>query len=154
MRKATQGSVQHGWMIGEVLDRGGRRTGKVRFLEHGFLAVDVTIKGWNYCVFNAHLEQRLLAKNLPERRLLQVGQAYELLSAALATWSRWDGLSKTVIVIGDMNSDPSDTTPVPPYPATLSGLPSPVITPYAVFTHNGFTDAWTLRSYPKPDLTC
>ncbi len=123
-------------------------------IERGFLAVDVTIRGWDYRVFNTHLEQRLLAKNLPETRLLQVGQAYELLSTALTTWSRWDGLSKTVIVIGDINSDPSDTIPVPPYPATLPGLPLPVLTPYAVFTSNGFTDVWTLRPHPKPGLTC
>lgn len=123
-------------------------------LERGFLAVDVTVKGWTYRLFNTHLEQRLRAKNLPETRLLQVGQAYELLSAALATWSRWDGLSRTVIVIGDINSDPSDTIPVPPFPPTLPGLPLPVLTPYAVFTHNGFTDAWTMRPHPKPGLTC
>lgn len=123
-------------------------------IERGFLAVDVTIKGWSYRVFNTHLEQRLLAKNLPETRLLQVGQAYELLSAAVTTWSRWDGLSRTVIVLGDINSDPSDTIPVPPYPATLPGSPLPVLTPYAVFTSNGFTDAWTLRPHPKPGLTC
>lgn len=123
-------------------------------IERGFLAVDVTIMGWNYRVFNTHLEQRLLGKHLPETRLLQVGQAYELLSAAVTTWSRWDGLSKTVIVIGDINSDPSDTIPMPPYPATLPGLPLPVLPPYAVFTSNGFTDAWTLRLHPKPGLTC
>jgi len=64
----------------------------------------------------------------------------------------WDGL-KTVIVIGDMNSDPTDTIPVPPYPPTLPGA-LPVITPYAIFKLNGFTDAWTMRPHPKPGLTC
>jgi endonuclease/exonuclease/phosphatase family metal-dependent hydrolase len=123
-------------------------------LVRGFLAVDVTVKGWHYRVFNTHLEQRLLAENLPETRLLQVGQAYELVGFALATRNRWDGLSKKVIVIGDINSDPRDTIPMPPYPATLPGTPLPVLTPYAVFMGNGFTDAWTQRYHHRPGLTC
>lgn len=124
-------------------------------IERGFLAVDVTVKGWHYRVFNTHLEQRLLAENLPETRLLQIGQAYELLGTALATWNRWDGLSKTVIVMGDINSDPRDTIPMPPYPEYLPWAPTlPVKTPYQIFTLNGFTDAWTLRPHPKPGLTC
>lgn len=118
-------------------------------IERGFLAVDVTVKGRIYRVFNTHLEQRLLAPNLPETRLLQVGQAYELVGAALGTW---DGL-KTVIVVGDMNSDPTDTIPVPPYPATLPGA-LPVIPPYAIFTLNGFTDTWTLRPHDDSGLGC
>ena len=126
-------------------------------LERGFLAVDVTIKGQAYRVFNTHLEQRLLAPNQLESRFLQVGQAYELLGAALTTWNRWDGLSKTVIVLGDMNSDPRDTIPVPPYPEYLPPpFPPmlPVITPYAIFTSNGFTDTWTLRPHDDSGLTC
>lgn len=120
-------------------------------IERGFLAVDVTVKGRVYRVFNTHLEQRLLAPNQPETRLLQVGQAYELLGTALGTW---DGL-KTVIVVGDMNSDPTDTIPVPPYPATLPWAPTlPVKTPYAIFTSNGFTDAWTLRPHEESGLSC
>jgi hypothetical protein len=54
-------------------------------IERGFLAVDVTVKGRAYRVFNTHLEQRLLAPSLPETRLLQVGQAYELAGTALAS---------------------------------------------------------------------
>jgi len=126
-------------------------------IERGFLAVDVTVKGWNYRLFNTHLEQRLLAPNQPDTRLLQVGQAYELLGAALTTWNRWDGLSKTVIVVGDINSDPSDMIPVPPYPEYLPWAPTlPVITPYAIFTppYGTFTDAWTLRPHDNPGLTC
>lgn len=112
-------------------------------IERGFLAVDVTVKGQPYRVFTTHLEQRLLAPNLPETRLLQVGQASELLSTALGTW---DGLRK-VIVTGDLNSAPADTIPVPP------GFP-PVPTPYQVFTWNGFTDAWTMRPRAEAGFTC
>lgn len=116
-------------------------------LVRGFLAVDVTVKGWQYRVFNTHLEQRLLAPNLPETRLLQVGQANELLSTALATWNRWDGLPKKVLIVGDINSDPRD--PKIPLPDGQQ-----VMTPYQIFTSNGFTDAWTLRPYPKSGPTC
>lgn len=120
-------------------------------IERGFVAVDVTVKGQTYRVFNTHLEIRQLAPSLPETRLLQVGQAYELLGTALGTW---DG-KKRVIVVGDFNSDPRDTIPAPPYPATLPWAPSlPVIPPYWVFAANGFTDAWTLRQRSDEGLTC
>ena len=111
-------------------------------IERGFLAVDVTIKGVNYRLFNTHLEQRLLAQNLPESRLLQVGQAYELVGIASGTW---DGLKK-VIVVGDMNSDPNDEITLP------NG--QRVLTPYQVFTLNGFSDTWLLRPHDNLGLTC
>lgn len=120
-------------------------------IERGFLAIDVTVKGEAYRVFNTHLEQRLLAPTLPETRLLQVGQAYELWGTALGTW---DG-KKKLIVVGDFNSAPVDTIPVPPYLATLPWAPSlPVIPPYWVFAANGFTDVWTLRQHGDEGLTC
>lgn len=108
-------------------------------LKRGFLAVDVTVKGSNYRVFNTHLEQRLLAPTLPETRLIQVGQANELLSVALGTW---DG-SKTMLVVGDMNSDPRDKIVSPPVP-----------TPYEIFISAGFTDTWTLRPHAGSGLSC
>lgn len=116
-------------------------------LVRGFLAVDVTVKGWQYRVFNTHLEQRLLAPNLPETRLLQVGQANELLSTALATWNRWDGLPKKVLIVGDINSDPRD-----PKISLPDG--QQILTPYQIFTSNGFTDVWMLRPHSKPGFTC
>jgi len=112
-------------------------------IERGFLAVDVTVGGRPYRVFNTHLEQRLLAPNLPETRLLQVGQAMELAGIAVGTW---DGV-RNVITVGDFNSDPRDVIP-PPYP---EGTP----TPYMVFTYQyGFTDAWTMRRAGGDGLTC
>jgi len=107
-------------------------------IERGFLAVDVTVKGRAYRVFNTHLEQRLLAPDKPESRLLQVGQALELAEIARGTW---DGTTP-LIVVGDINSDPRDTIP---------GWP----TPYSVFTQAyGFTDTWTMRSGSGDGLTC
>jgi endonuclease/exonuclease/phosphatase family metal-dependent hydrolase len=120
-------------------------------IERGFLAVDVSVRGQAYRVFNTHLEQRLLAPSLPETRLLQVGQAYELLGTALGTW---DG-AKKLIVLGDMNSAPGDVIPIPPYPATLPWASAlPVVPPYGVFTFNGFSDAWTLRPHAPDGFSC
>jgi hypothetical protein len=111
-------------------------------LERGFLAVDVTVKGWNYRVFNTHLEQRLLAPNVPDSRLLQVGQAEELVRTALGAWDR----KKKLIVVGDMNSDPRDRILAPP--------PDPYPTPYEIFMFYGFTDTWLLRPHANPGQTC
>lgn len=119
-------------------------------IERGFLAADLTVKGQPYRVFNTHLEQRLLAPDLPETRLLQVGQAYELLGMALNTW---DGVRR-VIVTGDFNSDPADTIPVPPYPPVLPGTSLPTVPPYQVFAGTGFTDAWLLRPADGPGYSC
>lgn len=120
-------------------------------IERGFVAVDLRVKGRDYRVFNTHLEQRLLGPNLPETRLLQVGQAWELAAAALGSW---DG-AKTLIVLGDFNSAPADTIPVPPYPATLPWAPTlPVLPPYQVFVASGFTDAWSLYAPGDAGPTC
>lgn len=112
-------------------------------IERGFLAVDVTVRSRAYRVFNTHLEQRLLAPNLPETRLLQVGQAFELVTTALATRDA----TKKLIVVGDINSDPTDSISSPPYPPNTP-------TPYMLFTLNGFTDTWTMRSGSGDGLTC
>lgn len=109
-------------------------------IERGFLAVDVTVAGRAYRVFNTHLEQRLLAPNLPDTRLLQVGQANQLLLAALIPLP-----GRRVIVMGDFNSSPEDTIP---------GVP----TPYQLFSVvGGFTDAWVMGVHgwrADPGLTC
>ncbi len=112
-------------------------------IERGFLAVDVMVRGHAYRVFNTHLEQRLLAPNMPETRLLQVGQAIELLTIALLD------PTKTIIVVGDFNSDPRDTIPAlpPPYPANMP-------TPYMAFTMSGFTDSWLQQAHKTEGLTC
>jgi len=119
-------------------------------IERGFVAADLSVKGVPYRVFNTHLEQRLLAPGAFATRLLQVGQAYELLGIAAGTW---DGLKK-LIVIGDFNSDPADGIDTPPYPPTLPGSTLPTLTPWQVFTRNGFADAWLLQPNAGPGATC
>jgi len=111
-------------------------------LKRGFLAVDVTVKGSQYRVFNTHLEQRLLAPDQPKTRLIQVGQASELVGVALGTADA----ARTVIVVGDINSDPRDRILAPP--------PPPYPTPYEIFTSAGFTDTWTLRPHSDSGESC
>jgi hypothetical protein len=106
-------------------------------IERGYLAVDFSLGGQAYRVFNTHLEQRLLAPSLPDTRLLQVGQSFELLNSVLGTW---DGRRK-VIVVGDFNSAPGDTIP---------GVP----TPYQMFAGNGFTDTWLVGQRRGDGFTC
>ncbi|MDC8448029.1 MAG: hypothetical protein LV473_06705 [Nitrospira sp.] len=116
-------------------------------LKRGFVAIDVTIQGREYRVFNTHLEQQELVPGQCVTQMYQVGQAYELLDRALSTWNRWDGLSKTVIVIGDINSGPKDIICSALLP-TLPGKPAlPALTPYQIFTSHGFTDAWALWTH-------
>jgi endonuclease/exonuclease/phosphatase family metal-dependent hydrolase len=125
-------------------------------VERGFMGVDVAVRGQSYRVFNTHLEQRLLGEGLLDTRILQVGQAYELLAAAQGTWDP----TRTLIVVGDINSAPGDTIPVPPYPPVLPSPPFPaglpMLAPYQVFTQiGGFTDAWTLRRHaPDEGYSC
>lgn len=121
-------------------------TGQTITIERGFLAVDVTVRGQGYRVFNTHLEQRLLAPSQPQTRLLQVLQAGELLQAVLQTLP----VDRKVLVVGDFNADPADPIIVYGDPASPSYAP----TPYMIFAGSGFTDTWLLRAQPGMGYTC
>lgn len=124
-------------------------------IDRGYLAVDVTVRGRDVRVFNTHLEQRELVPGLSSSRFLQVGQAYELAQAALAT--AYDP-ARLLVVMGDFNAAPGDVIPVPPFPPTLPSPPFapglPTATPYQVFAGAGFVDAWTRRWFASPGYTC
>jgi Endonuclease/Exonuclease/phosphatase family len=107
-------------------------------IERGFLAVDVTVRGKGYRIFNTHLEQRQLADNLPQTRVFQVLQASELLQSVLQSMPG----DRRVLLMGDFNSDPAD----PPIGT------SP--TPYMIFAGMGFTDTWTMRPQSDEGLSC
>lgn len=124
-------------------------------IKRGFLAIDVTIQGRGYRVFNTHLEQRRVIPTLCETQIYQVLQAYELLNTILNT-----SQFKTVIVVGDINSALGDTISCPgiqpKFP--LPGMP-PVIPPYQIFTSRfgifpGFIDTWTFLPHADSGFTC
>jgi len=107
--------------------------GPLGSVERGYLAVDVTIAGVDYRVFNSHLEVQA-SELIPGE--VQALQAFQLIGSALAT-----PLDRKLVVVGDMNSDPAD----PP-----SSLP----TPYQLFQAAGLYDAWVLRPGQAPGQSC
>lgn len=127
-------------------------------IKRGFLAIDVTIQGRGYRVFNTHLEQRRVVPTLCQTQIYQVQQAHELLNTILNT-----SQFKTVIVVGDINSAQSDTIlPCPGIETPVVGQPPvllPIIQPYQIFTSRsgifpGFIDTWTLQPHPDSGFTC
>jgi len=108
--------------------------GPLGSVERGFVAVDVTVDGSDYRVFNSHLEVQGNAVIPGE---VQAAQAFQLVRTALAITPP----ARKLVIVGDMNSDPRD----PP-----SSLP----TPYQLFQAAGLYDAWLLRPGNAPGLSC
>jgi len=95
----------------------------------GFVAVDATVKGNTYRFVNTHLEVQG-ADISPEVPYVQALQALEL-TAVL----QYETLP--IILVGDFNSGPEDTTllpiPVPPYF---------LLPPYMQISLSGYADTW------------
>lgn len=108
-------------------------------IERGFAAVDLAVAGKLYRVFATHLEVRQIVPGPAGEptRVLQRLQAAQLAQTALLLPA---APGTTVLVMGDINSDPRDGTGTLPTPVGL--LPPP----YAIFAGSGFTDVWTLRA--------
>jgi hypothetical protein len=108
--------------------------GALGSVERGFIAVDATIAGIDYRFYNSHLEVQGNAQIPGE---VQAAQAFQLVTTALGTTPA----ERRLIIVGDMNSSPSD----PP-----SSLP----TPYMIFAGAGLYDAWALRPGAAPGFSC
>ena len=107
-------------------------------IERGYMAVDLAVDGSIFRVFGTHLEVRQLVPGPAGEptRVLQRLQAAELVQTALY----FPAVPGTrTLVIGDMNSAPTDGFGLLPTPI------GPLPPPYAIFTGSGFTDSWTLR---------
>lgn len=107
----------------------------------GYVMVPVTVKGRTYLFVNTHLETRLNGDN-PLGILYQFAQAAELAGTiAYANGTFFGDLP--VVLVGDLNSDSSDT-PVE-VPDGL-GIPFEVLyPPYQVFAGAGYIDTWLER---------
>jgi hypothetical protein len=122
--------------------------GPVEFIR-GYNIVDVDLDGRSYRFVNTHLE----VSGNPFANGFQFAQAYELTQILNGLAA---GLSdEIVVVVGDLNSGPSDGPLVecmePPLFDTLGLCP----TPYAVMAGDGYTDTWTVRNgSPDDGLTC
>jgi endonuclease/exonuclease/phosphatase family metal-dependent hydrolase len=118
-------------------------------IERGFVAVDTTIDGKSYRLVTTHPEVQHPDPANPASQFFQVAQAGELLQVLLTTTP----LERSLIVMGDMNSDPAEPNVPGPLP-----LPAPfnsgLITPYHQFVEAGFTDVWELRPGNPPGDTC
>lgn len=123
--------------------------------ERGFVAVDATVDGRKYRFVATHLEQREPLPGNPYARVLQMAQAAQLIQTLQLTTPP----ERTLLVVGDINSDPRDevlTVPAPLQPAV--GVAA-IVPPYLLFTNpyfigGQFTDAWTRRAWPQPGFSC
>jgi len=114
----------------------------VEFLR-GFAALDARIKGTTYRFVDTHLEVQG-ADISPEVPYVQALQAHELIEAL-----KYETLP--VILVGDLNSSPKDTSllPIPEPPYFL--LP-----PYMQISLSGYADSWLRRLNRRdgPGYTC
>jgi hypothetical protein len=109
------------------------------YILHGFLVVDATISGKPYRFVNTHLENGYV-DGFPG--VIQSAQAAQIL-AAVGGPGTPEG--RKLIIVGDMNSDPSDAVdPESPIPAT----------PYMLFAGANLFDVWMYRPGDVLGLTC
>ena len=107
------------------------------YILHGFLVVDATIAGKAYRFVNTHLENGYM-DGFPG--FIQSAQAAQIIAAMAPTPE-----GRTLIIVGDMNSDPNDAVdPASPIQAT----------PYMLFAGAGLSDVWLYRPGDVPGLTC
>ena len=118
-------------------------------VERGFVAVDTTIDGKKYRLVTTHPEIQHPDPTNPLSQFFQAAQVTELLQILLNTTP----LDRSLVVVGDMNSDPRELNIPGPLP-----LPAPfnsgIVTPYHQFVEAGFTDVWELRPGNLPGDTC
>lgn len=95
-------------------------------VERGFVAVDVTIDDEQYRFANTHLEVFQPDPNNVLTRFFQAAQASELIATLESTLPH----GRSLIVVGDINSSPTDTT--------IFGI----VPPYRQFIDARYMDAW------------
>jgi endonuclease/exonuclease/phosphatase family metal-dependent hydrolase len=118
-------------------------------VERGFVAVDTKIDSKNYRLVTTHLEIQHPDPANPASQFYQAAQAAELLQILLNTTP----LDRSLVVVGDMNSDPREPNIPGPLPLPVP-FNSGIITPYHQFVEAGFTDIWELRPGNPPGDTC
>ena len=111
--------------------------------KRGFEAVDATVNGTTYRFVNTHLEVQG-ADISPEVPYVQALQAHELIESL-----KYETLP--VILVGDFNSSPEDTTLLP--------IPEPpyfILPPYMQISLSGYADTWLrrLNNRDDPGYTC
>ena len=114
------------------------------YFTRGYVMVPVNVMGRSYLFVNSHLETRLNSDS-PFGIVYQFAQAAELAGTVDFANATYFG-NLPVVLVGDLNSDPSDLpVEVPPEVQAAAGLPPMLYPPYQVFSGAGYTDTWTLR---------
>jgi endonuclease/exonuclease/phosphatase family metal-dependent hydrolase len=96
-----------------------------------------------------HLEIQHPDPTNPASQFFQAAQAAELLQILLNTTP----LDRSLVVVGDMNSDPREPNIPGPLPLPVP-FNSGIVTPYHQFVEAGFSDIWELRPGNPPGDTC
>jgi hypothetical protein len=128
--------------------------------ERGWVGVDATIGNKKYRFVNTHLEVQVPDQTNPLSPFIQAAQAGELIGVLAATTSP----SRSLIVVGDINSSSEDPILLPP-PGEEFPLPPPfnqgIIPPYTQFIGSdqfpgaGYTDAWDfVEPADEPGFSC
>ncbi|MGZ8201394.1 MAG: endonuclease/exonuclease/phosphatase family protein [Methylosarcina sp.] len=108
-------------------------------IERGYIAVDATVAGKQYRIFNTHLEVKGEDVGDPLFTFYQASQAYELIQ----TISLTTPLNRTALLLGDINSSPDQ-------PDDLS---NGIITPYHQLAAE-YIDIWDLKPGNPRGYTC
>jgi hypothetical protein len=112
-------------------------------IERDWVAALASVNDRRYLFVNTHLETR---EPFP---YFQGTQARQLVATLQALAPR----SPPIILVGDFNSDPNDTTFLPTPPAPFPQFP-PVSNPYVQLTAARLNDAWLFRPGNVPGLSC
>ncbi|MDT8272506.1 MAG: endonuclease/exonuclease/phosphatase family protein [Desulfomonilia bacterium] len=109
----------------------------------GYCALDATVDGTTYRFVNTHLEVEGSSID-PQVPYVQAFQAFELISIL-------QNQAQPIILVGDINSSPTDITPLP-----LPVAPYFILRPYWQFSFAGYADVWPRRLLGRsdPGYTC
>jgi endonuclease/exonuclease/phosphatase family metal-dependent hydrolase len=125
--------------------------------ERGFVGVDATVNGKSYRFVNTHLELQFPAPD-PNAPFIQAAQASQLIASA--NFLPPPAAGSEVLIVGDINSSPTDPT----FTVPLLG-PTVLRPPYMQLANNTDlfggplgaapnTDVWNLRPGNSEGFTC
>lgn len=107
--------------------------------KRGFVGVDADIRGRRYRFVNTHLEVEEPDPGNPASMFFQSEQAAQL----AATLAILPAHGRNLVLVGDLNSAPSDVSPAPG-----------IVPPYQIFAAAGYVDAWSAFRGRATGYTC